>query len=334
VRGRAAISLALRIGVVAAAAGFLARGVRWGELAGALRTAGAHWPLVALVGLGNAAMLGMRAERLRLLLAPAPARLRDCLAALVASSALNNVTPLRGGDVARLFMLERDAGVAKTAAVAVAAVEKLLELGVLGALAAGAALFAPGQGWARLAGLVVAAVASLALLALRRALRRGGAAGAAGGGTRLGRLAARLEPGTRALGAPGVIAKAAGLSAVAWLAEAVMIVVAAHAVGLALAPAVAVVALLGVNLAIALPSAPASAGPFEGALVVVLGFAAVGKPAALAFALLYHAVLVVPVTLVGLALVVRRGSSAARRAVRPGAAAGPAWLSAAASPRG
>jgi hypothetical protein len=79
-----------------------------------------------------------------------------------------------------------------------------------------------------------------------------------------------------------------------------MILICAAAVGLPMSAALAAVALLGVNLAIALPSAPASAGAFESALVVVLGLAGTGKSDALGFALVYHAVQVVPVTLIGL----------------------------------
>ena len=65
--------------------------------------------------------------------------------------------------------------------------------------------------------------------------------------------------------------------------------------------------LLGINLAMAVPALPANAGTFESAAAVVLVFAKVGKPTAVAFALLYHLVQVVPVTLAGLALLARSG---------------------------
>jgi uncharacterized membrane protein YbhN (UPF0104 family) len=71
--------------------------------------------------------------------------------------------------------------------------------------------------------------------------------------------------------------------------------------GLQISFPLATVVLLGINLAMALPSTPASAGPFEGATVAVLMFAGVGKGPALAFALFYHALQVIPVTVAGVA---------------------------------
>jgi uncharacterized membrane protein YbhN (UPF0104 family) len=61
----------------------------------------------------------------------------------------------------------------------------------------------------------------------------------------------------------------------------------------------ATVVLFGINLALALPLTPAGAGPFESAAAAVLILAGVGKGPAVAFAILYHAVQVIPVTIIG-----------------------------------
>jgi uncharacterized membrane protein YbhN (UPF0104 family) len=63
------------------------------------------------------------------------------------------------------------------------------------------------------------------------------------------------------------------------------------------------------------PAAPASAGPFEGATVVVLTLAGIAKGPALAFGLVYHAIQVVPVTIAGLAVVYHLGISLAPNAL-------------------
>jgi uncharacterized membrane protein YbhN (UPF0104 family) len=55
-----------------------------------------------------------------------------------------------------------------------------------------------------------------------------------------------------------------------------------------------------VNVAIAIPSTPGQVGVFEAGAVIVLGTLGVGRSEALAFALLYHAVHVLPVTALGL----------------------------------
>ena len=69
--------------------------------------------------------------------------------------------------------------------------------------------------------------------------------------------------------------------------------------GMAIPFPLAVIVLVGINLALLLPSTPASAGPFEGATVAVLMLAGIGKTPAVAFALFYHAIQVIPVTAVG-----------------------------------
>jgi uncharacterized membrane protein YbhN (UPF0104 family) len=97
------------------------------------------------------------------------------------------------------------------------------------------------------------------------------------------------------------------LSVLAWVCEFVMIALCSRSLGEPIGPTLALVLLLGINLAIAVPSAPASAGPFESATVVVLTLAGFAKGPALAFALVYHAVQVVPVTIAGLAVVARLG---------------------------
>jgi uncharacterized membrane protein YbhN (UPF0104 family) len=98
-----------------------------------------------------------------------------------------------------------------------------------------------------------------------------------------------------------------GLSAVAWALEAGMIVLTGRALGLAIGFPLAIVLLLGINLALVLPSMPAGAGVFEAGATLVLLIAGFGKEDAVAFAVLYHAVQVIPVTLIGAAIVMRTG---------------------------
>jgi uncharacterized membrane protein YbhN (UPF0104 family) len=130
-------------------------------------------------------------------------------------------------------------------------------------------------------------------------------------------LAARVEPGVRALRDRRIVARAAALSAVAWGIEIVMIVVCARALRLPIGPALAAVMLLGINVALAVPSSPAGAGAFEGAVVVVLMLAGLAKSPAVAFALLYHLVQVVPVTLAGALVVWRAGLTLNRLPAEP-----------------
>ena len=284
-----------------AAVVFVARHLSWREVWGALRRARVEL-LVVVVAI-NGLMLTIRAARLQVLLSPARASLASLLRAVLTSSAINNVFPLRAGDVARLYMLESCAGIGKSTAMAIAVVEKLLEVLVLAALALCATWFAPSQSWVLGTGAVALAVAVAALIILRR--MADGRSGRLPGFLRA--AAARIAPGISVLRSSEATAETLGASLAAWSCEIAMIILCARAIGLHVPPVLAVVVLLGINLALAVPALPANAGTFESAAAVVLVFAKVGKPTAVAFALLYHLVQVVPVTLAGLGLLARSG---------------------------
>jgi uncharacterized membrane protein YbhN (UPF0104 family) len=308
---RRVASAALRIAVVGAALWFVVRGVAWDAVAASLKEA--RPVLLAGVVALNALMMSVKAARLRLLL-QGGASFRSCFLAKLTASAVNNVLPFRGGDMARLWMLERHAGISKSAAVAVAVLEALFELVTLGVIALVGSLNAPGERWAVGAAAGLGLVATTLLIASRWV-------------THLPRwargLAARVEPGVRALRDRGVVARAVALSAIAWGIEAVMIMTCARALQLPIGPALAAVILLGINLALAVPSSPAGAGAFEGAVVVVLTLAGLGKSQAVAFALLYHLIQVVPVTLAGALVVWRAGLTLDRLPARADLQASP-----------
>ncbi len=303
---RSAVSLAARLAVVAAAFWFVLRGVN-GAVVGATLRHARPGPLVAVVAL-NAVVMGVRAVRLRLLLRGA-AGLLACWLAKLTASAMNNVIPLRGGDMARLWMLQRHAGISKTGAAAVAVVEGLFDMATLGGLALIAAAGLRTQHWAVGAAAVLGPGAAQLIGLSRRLGRRESASVQDAGRWRRAfiRLAARVEPGVRALRQPGVISRVAATSLLSWMVELCMVVVCARAVHLPIGPRLAAVVLLAINVAMAVPSSPAGAGAFEGAVVVVLTLAGIDKSSALAFAVLYHLVQVVPVTVAGTLVVWRAG---------------------------
>ena len=316
--------LALRGLTLAAAMVFLARGVRWHDMTDTITRAGFLLP--AIIVAMNACMMSLRALRLRTLL---ERRLSSASAfqALLTSSAINNITPFRGGNVARLWMLERASGVTKSAAIAITVVENLIEISVLAAMAFVASLFVARERWATVAtpAVFVAAVALLVLLrftagrAVDTTYQVHDEMVRAGSRQGLRRFLLRTAPGFRALSKPGALAYALLLSLLAWTCETGMIVLAARAMGLQVSFPLATVVLLGINLAMALPSTPASAGPFEGATVAVLMFAGIGKGPALAFALFYHVIQIVPVTVAGIAvlLLAKRSRSTLSCPTRP-----------------
>jgi glycosyltransferase 2 family protein len=308
-RFRKAALMSLRLLVLGGALVFVVRGVAWAQVGKTLQRASLGF-LVAVVAV-NACMMILKAVRLQLLLT-STASLKTCLLAKLTASAINNVVPFRGGDVARLWMLERHAGIPKSAAVAVGVVEALFELFALAALSLAAALMIPAQRWAVHVTPVVLGASAVLFAALKYVSGRSVARPAAAItpfdlSGRLRALARRLQAGTTGLREPGTVAVVLILSFCIWGLEIAMVVLAGRAIHLALNPALAAVVLLGINLALVLPSMPAGAGTFEGGALLVLMLSGVAKEAGLAFALLYHLVQVVPVTLIGMVVVSKAG---------------------------
>jgi hypothetical protein len=110
----------------------------------------------------------------------------------------------------------------------------------------------------------------------------------------------KLLEGFRAVGEPLVVAVGfAGIFG-SWLADFVEIVLVFNALSLDIPPATAILVLLAVNLAIAIPALPANAGAHELGTVAALGIVGVSQEKAMAFALVYHLMQVIPVLVVGL----------------------------------
>ncbi len=297
--------IVLRACALMAAVVFLARGVCWQSVMIGSRRAGFALPV--LVVLLNGGMMLVKALRLRILLPQQSLRLRTAFAVLLTASALNSVVPLRGGDVARLWLLERAGGVSKSVAIAIAAVEAVLDITVLAALGLGAALALPGQRWATPVAWVVAGGVGILLILSRSKRGATAPAGARSDGVPgiwagIRQAVRRVQLGFRVLGLPRVATWAGLLTLLGWTCETAMVMVCGRALGVPVGPALAIMVLLGINLAMALPVTPSGLGLFEGAASAVLVLAGVAKAQAVTFAFLYHALQVIPVTLVGLTL--------------------------------
>ncbi len=276
---------------VAAACVVLLRRLDLAHLGRAL--ASASLPLVAVAIALNLVQLVARALLLRVLLTPLRSvgvwRLYRYNLALFAA---NNLLPARAGEWVRIELLFRREAVPRSASLAVAVVEKVIDALALLALALALPLLlrelAPSLtaiswllGAAGVAGLVAVAVLA----------RRGGKASG---------VWAQLARGAAAARDPRSLAAAIGWALASHLVDAAGIAVCLAALGIALPPAASLVVLLAVTTVLALPSAPAGVGSLEVGAVAALRLLGVDEARALAFALVYHAMQVVPVTLLGL----------------------------------
>jgi uncharacterized membrane protein YbhN (UPF0104 family) len=133
---------------------------------------------------------------------------------------------------------------------------------------------------------------------------------------RVTQLLALARQGLAASRDPRALGLSLGASLVAWGLEINVTALSLRAMGLHLPLAVSVLVLVAVNLALAVPFAPpGNAGTLElGATLALVGFG-VPKEQALAFAICYHLLQVVPIAIVGF-FVLGRGLRAS---------ADPAW---------
>ena len=297
------VELVVRLVVVVAIAialWFFVRGLDVGKLANSFRDA-KLWPL-ALAALINFACLWGKAVCWRIMLAPrftvSVWRLfRYTIAAFAASA----IAPARAGEVLRVWALKRRDGVPSADTVAVAFAEKLLDGTSMLILVAPLPWLLPDlPPWVGQSMLLCAGVAVGVFVGLFIAVGRVGTEGVVGGS-----WLRRFIAGMHVLRSPGRLLGSLGVLVSVWAADLLMVMLVLHAVGIALPLEAGLLILFTLNLTIMLPSTPAQVGALEVGALAALNLLKVPHEPALAFALLYHALQVVPLIAVGLALELR-----------------------------
>lgn len=308
---RAAVGLA----VTAVFAVLLFRSLGLGELRDAFGEARPGW--LALGLLCYLPVLWLRGMRWRILLG-GTARISDGDAtALVAIGlAANNVAPARTGELLRAQLLHDRHGAGRLAALGSIVVERTLDGLVLALFLAATIALAGGNDVLR--GLAVAATALFAGIAVALATvapmlaRRPERAERplrllpARARPRAGRWAEGFVRGLTAVrGGPAWLAVIA-LSVVSWAVEGVLCWLVGLGFGLDLDPLLYLGVCGAANLATAVPLTSGGVGPYEYAARETVVLFGAGAATGTAYALALHALLIVPVVLLGLALLWRR----------------------------
>jgi glycosyltransferase 2 family protein len=225
----------------------------------------------------------------------------------------NNIAPARIGELVRAYLLGEREKMSKSTAFGTIAIDRAFDgltlVAILGSVAvlsgtdAGIRSLGIGAALIFLAGTVV-----LVAMALSPTLVRGWV-------TRLiallpGTLAARAESvvdaflsGLVVIRSPLILLKAAVASLASWLLEAGMYYVVGEAFHLNVGFEVYLMIAAAANLALSVFASPGGVGPFEVTTREVLVYFGVGSAAASAYAIALHALLLVPVILVGLAMI-------------------------------
>lgn len=286
------------------------RRLSWAEIEHALADFDLRWLPVALISL--AVGYCARITRWWLMLRPADPSLpwRAAAAPFMISIAVNNVAPLRAGDVLRLFAFRQRSALGAGRVLGTMILERLLDLAalltiffvVLPAVPAGhippgivdAAELIAG------AGLVVAAGVLLLPALGRRVLARIAATrlGQSGVGARAVALAGDIVGGVLVLGSAGRLAAIGGLTALAWAGEGGVFLAVATAMHVG-SQSGAAFALAAATLSTLLPSSPGYVGTFHFFAAAALSAFGASAATAAAFAVVTHLVLWASTTLTG-----------------------------------
>lgn len=235
---------------------------------------------------------------------------RACRAPFLGSVALNNVLPLRLGDLVRAFVFPKSMGIRRTTATGSLIVERLLDLTTLllslgiglaaiNAVSVPPSLVASAIALAVLtgAGLVGALLFSLPL---SRLLSEHGALHRQGGIiTSVARAAATLLSDVNAMSRPRVLGLTLAMSLLVWVGEAGLFYSVLLGVGVDNAPVVALLVMAMATLSTLVPAAPGYVGPFHLAAFTAISLAGGSVAQAGSYAVIAHLALWLPTTAAG-----------------------------------
>jgi uncharacterized protein (TIRG00374 family) len=270
-------------------------------------------PLVAMLGSKLVGLLGL-SWRVRALLLPhreLPASV--ALQGQLLGFAANNLIPFRVGELVKVDYLARRGGDSRSAVLAVAATERLLDAAcLLGLFVLASALALPGTshpGAAAASALaVIVAAAAGWLIATRAALWVRGFRGLESwlglrDGGRLSGAAAAFARGLAGFRSPAVLASAFLGTLVYWSASFVSVRLCLDSLGVATPWFAPAVVLLFLAFGTALPASPGMVGTYDYFFVAALTAFGVEANRATSAAVVAHAMSTVPFTVVGLLVV-------------------------------
>jgi uncharacterized protein (TIRG00374 family) len=327
------------LAIAAACLFFLFRETDWAALGAALVQADYRWIVIAFpVFITGYFTRGLRWHHLLAPVKRVPTR--ALMPYLVIGFMANNVLPGRAGEFIRPYLAGERLGISRTASFATVVLERIFDgltmLAIFGIASAflsarvervvmdpnflilghsGAEFYH----WIRLsilaatalfAGLLIAAFAAIHFkerslaLAARLAKPLPGALHA-----KVENVLHRFVSGLEVLRSWADLARVFGLSLFTWLLEGSTYFLVAQ--GFHLTPSFGSILILMalVNLAIMVPSSPGGWGPFEVAGVGYLKFLRVPEPAAIAYVLVVHSIIIVPITAWGGYFMAREGLS-------------------------
>ncbi len=292
---------------------FLLRTIDFREFLDAIKQAN-YWYLIPAVAVYFVAVM-FRSARWHYLLMPlGNVPIRRLYPSVVIGFMVNNLLPVRLGELFRAYLVGDSENLSKSAALATIAMERILDAVVLVATAFLISLFVEIPEWLNTTILIMTISLAVSLAALTLMLISEKTAAA------LLRLFFRPVPiklrekiyvliaefliGFRSIKNPGYIVRAFIFSILTWATESSIFYIIAISFGFKLgADDMSIGILLAVaaaNLVTAVPSSAGGVGPFEFAARETLVTFGITRGVATAFAIVVHAVLIIPVVVAGL----------------------------------
>jgi uncharacterized membrane protein YbhN (UPF0104 family) len=217
------------------------------------------------------------------------------VAAMYVGQAASAMLPMRAGEAVRTNMLGRASGLGRATALGTVALDHSVNGVVMFAFAALLPALLPVPRWMA-AALWVGMAGAVALVLMLLRLAKHPESIPSG---RIAAVVARARSGLMAARNPRAVAQAASFSAMAWIVEIAVTLLALAAFHLPHDLPHAMAVIFGVNLALLIPSPPASLGSFElGAGSALVAFGGPTEHAA-AFAIGLHAIQLLPTLVMG-----------------------------------
>ena len=307
------IKLLAGIAVSVACIAFILSRIDLQALAGAVRSFAWQYLPLALAALAIDYSLRVMRWAMMLRAAGAEVTTARCAPAFLGSMALNNILPLRAGDVVRALVFPSSIGVRRTTSTASLVLERLIDLLTLLACLGIGLFFAPRlplPDWQKDAFALVSFAGAGALVALivlaapmaRLAERAKGYldARARGKAAALATQISLLLDGLADMSRPKTLLSLVALSALIWCGEAGLFLALLHGFGIPEAGTEALMVMALATLATLVPSSPGYVGPFHLAAFTAAGLLGAAEAQAAGFAIVSHLALWVPVTVAGI----------------------------------
>ena len=301
--GRLTLGYVFALGALA----WIFHDLSWGELHPVLSRIA--WPWVAAAVMADIASYACQGTRWSLLLRPvgriSPLRATE---AIYAGLFVNELLPMRLGEVLRAWLVSRRLGATPAAIIPAIAVERLFDSLWVAAAVAVAAAVVPLPGALLRVGDIFGILVGVALAAFLVLVLRAQGSPRAGAG-RLRRFLAAQAGGIRAIGHSRYLLVAGVISGGVLLLQGIAYWLVLRACGIDLGVGPGFVAFLVVHLGTAIPNAPGNVGSYQ--LFAVLGLAIFGvaKAEAAAFSVAVFVLLTVPLWVLGWAALSHSGLS-------------------------